>query len=180
MRKIGKTIVLFLSLPFINAQVDYETQIQTIFNNSCTSCHLYGHNSGLNLTTYSTTMTGGNSGEAVVAGDHANSLLWQRVENGSMPPSGNLSSDQINLVAQWIDEGALAVPQDADVTINLNMSTAGAITDSTHNLVIRGSFNAWAGNDMSLTSQGGDYYSYTGALDIGSYEFKFVAVDLTT
>ena len=104
-------------------------------------------------------MTGGNSGEAVVAGDHANSLLWQRVENGSMPPSGNLSSDQINLVAQWIDEGALAVPQDADVTINLNMSTAGTITDSTHNLVIRGSFNAWAGNDMLLTSQGGDYYS---------------------
>ena len=180
MSKIGKTIVLFLSLPFINAQVDYETQIQTIFNNSCTSCHIYGHNSGLNLTTYSATMTGGTSGAAVVAGDHANSLLWQRVENGSMPPSGNLSSDQINLVAQWIDEGALAVPQDADVTINLNMSTAGTITDSTHNLVIRGSFNAWAGNDMLLTSQGGDYYSYTGALDTGSYEFKFVAVDLTT
>ena len=87
MRKIGKTIVLFLSLPFINAQVDYETQIQTIFNNSCTSCHIYGHNSGLNLTTYSATMTGANSGEAVVAGDHANSLLWQRVENVSMPPS---------------------------------------------------------------------------------------------
>jgi len=55
-------------------------------------------------------MTGGTSGAAVVAGDHANSLLWQRVENGSMPPSGNLSSDQINLVAQWIDEGALETP----------------------------------------------------------------------
>ena len=27
-----------------------------------------------------------------------------------MPPSGNLSSDQINLIAQWIDEGALEVP----------------------------------------------------------------------
>ena len=180
MKKIGKIIVLFLSIPFINAQVDYETQIQTIFNNSCTSCHIYGHNSGLNLTTYSATMIGGTSGAAVVAGDHANSLLWTRVNNGSMPPNGNLEPDLVDLIAQWIDEGALQVPQDADVTINLNMSTAGAVTDSTHNLVIRGSFNGWAGNDMSLNSQGGDYYSYTGALDTGSYEFKFVAVDLTT
>ena len=55
-------------------------------------------------------MNGGNSGAAVVAGDHANSLLWQRVEDGSMPPSGNLNADQINLIAQWIDEGALEVP----------------------------------------------------------------------
>jgi len=68
----------------------------------------------------------------------------------------------------------------ANVTINLNMSTAGSVTDSTHNLVLRGSFNGWAGNDMALTSQGGDYYTYTGALDAESYEFKFAAVDLST
>ena len=177
-----KLLVLFiLYIPVINAQVDYETQIQTIFNSSCTNCHQYGSQNGLNLTAYTGVMTGGTSGLAVVAGDHANSLLWTRVNDGSMPPSGNLSSDQVNLIAQWIDEGALAqVPQNAEVTINLNMSTAGAVTDSTHNLVLRGTFNNWAGNDMPLANQGGDYYTYTGALDAGSYEFKFVAVDLTT
>ena len=71
-------IILFIALfsSFLVGQVDYNTQIQTIFNNSCTSCHLYGHTSGLNLTTYSTTMTGGNSGSTIIAGDHANSELY--------------------------------------------------------------------------------------------------------
>jgi hypothetical protein len=46
--------------------------------------------------------------------------------------------------------------------------------------VLRGSFNGWAGNDMALTAIGGDYYTYTGAFDAGSYEFKFVAIDNLT
>ena len=110
MKKMIYSFLFILSLTVTQAQVDYETQIQTIFNNNCTSCHQYGSQNGLNLTTYAGVMNGGTSGAAIVAGDHANSLLWVRVDNGSMPPSGNLSSDQINLIAQWIDEGALEVP----------------------------------------------------------------------
>ena len=122
MKKMIYSYLIIISLTIVHAQVDYETQIQTVFNNSCTSCHQYGSQNGLNLTVYTGLMNGGNSGAAVVAGDHANSLLWQRVENGSMPPSGNLSSGQINLIAQWIDEGALEVPavevDTPDVVIN--------------------------------------------------------------
>ena len=98
------------------AQIDYTTQIQTIFTNSCTSCHMYGNASGgLNLTSYLSVMTNSNSGASVVPGDHANSLLWQRVNSGEMPPGNNpdLSSDEINLIAQWIDEGALEVASDS-------------------------------------------------------------------
>ena len=106
------TLYFLILLSFLYAQVDYETQIQTIFNNSCTSCHLYGHNSGLNLTTYSTTMFGGNNGLVIAAGDHANSELYNRITlpetaNGDMPPTGSLSQSDIDLIAQWIDEGAL-------------------------------------------------------------------------
>ena len=36
------------------AQVDYATEIQTIFNASCTSCH--GGQSGVTLTSYSATI----------------------------------------------------------------------------------------------------------------------------
>jgi hypothetical protein len=98
------------------AQIDYTTQIQTIFNANCTSCHMYGNASGgLTLTSYSGVMTNSNSGASVVPDDHANSLLWQRVNNGEMPPGNNpdLSSDEINLIAQWIDEGALEVASDS-------------------------------------------------------------------
>jgi hypothetical protein len=127
MKKIISSILFIVTLSIAQVQVDYETQIQTIFNNSCTSCHLYGHNSGLNLTTYSTTMFGGNNGLVIAAGDHANSELYNRITlpetaNGDMPPTGSLSQSDIDLIAQWIDEGALEVPavevDTPDVVIN--------------------------------------------------------------
>jgi hypothetical protein len=77
---------------------------------------MYGNASGgLTLTSYSGVMANSNSGASVVPDDHANSLLWQRVNNGEMPPGNNpdLSSDEINLIAQWIDEGALEVASDS-------------------------------------------------------------------
>jgi len=115
MKKIIYSILFIVTLSVAQGQIDYETQIQTIFNNSCTSCHLYGHNSGLNLTTYSTTMFGGNNGLVIAAGDHASSELYNRITlaesaNGDMPPTGSLSQSDIDLIAQWIDEGALETP----------------------------------------------------------------------
>ena len=104
-----KIALLLLILSSLIGQVDYNSQIQPIFNNNCTICHMYGNASGgSTLTSYSEVMTNSNSGASVVPGDHANSLLWQRVNNGSMPPQNNpdLSADQINLIAQWIDQGA--------------------------------------------------------------------------
>ena len=56
-------------------------------------------------------MAGGNSGPSIVAGDHQNSLLWKRIKDGSMPPGSNyVSLTKIELIAKWIDEGALEQP----------------------------------------------------------------------
>ena len=56
-------------------------------------------------------MNGGNSGDVVIPYDHAGSLLWQYVNSGFMPPSAtDLTQTQIDLIAQWIDEGALSEP----------------------------------------------------------------------
>jgi len=103
-------ILLFFCLNILNGQVDYTSQIQTIFTSNCTGCH--GNSGGLTLTSYSNVMAGGNSGAVIVANDHANSLLWQRVNNGEMPPGNNpdLTAAQVSLVALWIDEGALEFP----------------------------------------------------------------------
>ncbi len=105
------------------AQVDYETQIQTIFNSNCTSCHIDGgaYYGGLDLSSYDSLMAGGNSGAVIVPSDHTNSYLWQRVNNGEMPPGNNpdLSSDEIDLIAQWIDEGALEIVGCADGEVEL-------------------------------------------------------------
>jgi len=87
------------------AQIDYETEIQTIFNNNCINCH--GNSGGLSLQSYANLMAGGNSGTVIISGDHSNSLLWEKINNGQMPPNGQLSSSNIDLIASWIDEGAL-------------------------------------------------------------------------
>ena len=105
-------IKFFLSCSLLSlslGQVDYNSEIQPIFNSSCTSCH--GGSGGLSLTSYNNVMNGGNSGDVVIPYDHANSLLWQYVNSGYMPPGTNdLTQSQVNLISQWIDEGALSEP----------------------------------------------------------------------
>ena len=168
-------LYFLILLSFLCAQVDYVTEIQPIFTNSCTSCHQYGNTSGgLNLTSYSGVMASSNSGTSVVPGDHANSLLWQRVNNGSMPPGNNpdLSSDEINLIAQWIDEGALEVPAVDDITPFISEYAEGNSnnkylefynpTDQTIDL--SGYAFASAANDVDNPGQ----YEYWNEFDTGS------------
>ena len=107
-------------ITFLFSQVDYQSDIQPIFNNNCIFCHQNGGSATLNLATYSGTMTGGWSGPAIIAGDHQNSLLYQRIiqpmgTDGSMPPNDPLSQSQIDLIAQWIDEGAASSLSTTDV-----------------------------------------------------------------
>ena len=108
MRLIILTFVLF-SKPF--SQVDYNSQIQPIFDTNCTTCHNYAGSATLNLTSFSGLINGGVSGPPIIAGDHENSLLYQRLtlpvgSAGSMPPNVPLSQSEIDLIAQWIDQGA--------------------------------------------------------------------------
>ena len=144
------SLSLFLLLSITTAQVDYNTDIQPIFDNSCTNCHRYGNTSGgLNLESYGMLM----SGNTVVSGDHASSVLWQRVSNGSMPPGANdLSTVQVSLIAQWIDEGALETPntdfqpqskQELVTAVNLWVS------DNATALSTYGEINTW---DVSLVT----------------------------
>lgn len=112
-----------LSLLFIGistfqifAQVDYQSEVQPIFNNNCTGCH--GGLNGVTLTSYEAVMnsSGDNYGQIVIPSDPGASPLVQKISPnppiGSRMPQGGpfLSDDQINLIATWIDEGANEVP----------------------------------------------------------------------
>ena len=56
-------------------------------------------------------MLGGNNGDVIIPFNHENSDLWIRVESGQMPPAGSdLSISEVNLIADWIDQGALSSP----------------------------------------------------------------------
>ena len=123
-----KTLIFCLS--FAYAQVDYKTEIEPIFYDKCSGCHTSGGSSGgLDLTSYTTLMAGGNSGASIIAGDSQNSLLWKRINDGSMPPSSNdVTPSKVELVKRWINEGALEKPK---IQENIPLITAIKVQDNT-------------------------------------------------
>lgn len=89
--------------------VHFETQVRPILKAHCWRCH--GEEDELQGTLDTRTtrllLKGGESGAAIVAGDHAQSLLYQRAAAGEMPPDAKkLTPDQLNVLARWIDSGA--------------------------------------------------------------------------
>ena len=87
--------------------VNYTSEIQSaIFNQKCTGCH--GDSGGLSLTSYQNLMSGdSDDGPVVIPNSSSSSLLWQYVNDGTMP-SGEppLSQSEKNKIADWIDQGA--------------------------------------------------------------------------
>ena len=110
-----KKILSSILISTLFGQIDYSSQIQPIFDNNCTSCHIDGgtYFGGLDLSSYSEVMEGGSSGNTIVPFDHSSSELFNRItldesDNEFMPQNGtSLSQSEIDLIAQWIDEGAL-------------------------------------------------------------------------
>ncbi len=104
-----------------SGKVDYLTQIKPIFAEKCAACHgPLKQESELRLDAAQLILTGGYSGPAIVPGHADESLLLQRVsanEDDRMPPAGEgepLKAEQITLLRQWINAGAIA-PDDEEV-----------------------------------------------------------------
>lgn len=118
------TVIIFAALPvLLPAQVDYNEDIQPIFNQNCTSCH--GSQSGVTLTSYEEVMSsvGNQYGtEIVVPNEPDESPLVDKIEAnpefGSRMPQGgpNLSDEQIELIRTWIAEGASEMPVSNEIT----------------------------------------------------------------
>jgi mono/diheme cytochrome c family protein len=101
--------------------VDFLRDIQPIFRSNCYECHSGNtEEGGLNLGIKAKVLLGGESGQAIVSEKSRESLLIQLVsgadEDRVMPPAGNkrLTEQQINLLSDWIDQGA-EWPEDANV-----------------------------------------------------------------
>ena len=82
----------------------YDANIGPILQPTCGACHnattLAG---GMDLTTYAGLMKGGKDGAVIVPGDAAGSLL---VQIQGAQHFANLSTADLDLVKQWIEEGA--------------------------------------------------------------------------
>jgi mono/diheme cytochrome c family protein len=96
----------------VHAQVDFKQDVEPIFHQNCYACHGPSvQMNGLRLDRREATLTGGHSGKAILASDSEASLLIQRVSTADtklkMPPGdARLSSQDIDTLRAWIDQGA--------------------------------------------------------------------------
>ena len=58
------------------------------------------------MSSFEKLMAGSPGGDSVVAGKPDDSLLFQLMESGDMPPKSQVPEKDLNLVKKWIEEGA--------------------------------------------------------------------------
>jgi uncharacterized membrane protein len=89
--------------------VSYSRDIYPLVERRCIKCHGGEFPSeGLSMESYQSLMSGSQNGQVIVAGDANNSLIIEKIESGEMPKrASNLTAEQIELIRQWINEGAL-------------------------------------------------------------------------
>jgi hypothetical protein len=112
-RHFGLALGLFaLALqPALGAepQLSFEADIRPILRAHCFDCHgAESEKEGkLDLRLVRFQKAGGESGPAIVPGDPAGSLIWQRIENGEMPPGdAKVSAAEKETLRRWITAGA--------------------------------------------------------------------------
>ncbi|MGN8225748.1 T9SS type A sorting domain-containing protein [Gracilimonas sp. BCB1] len=130
MKRLILSVFLCLGISSMEvfAQVDYEEEIQPIFNASCNSCHSAGQNS-FNSSSYEAVMASTSpasryDSKHVIPGNPDGSPLVDKIEpnpqfGSRMPQGGALSEEQISLIRQWIAEGANEVPTSNEVIAGL-------------------------------------------------------------
>lgn len=98
-----------------------EREVLPIFQMRCVTCHgKRRQEAGLDLRTPASRMKGGKSGPALVPGKPEESLLFQRVASGEMPPPDMLFENQVRpprqseveILRKWIAAGAPEAPEE--------------------------------------------------------------------
>jgi cytochrome b subunit of formate dehydrogenase len=82
----------------------WDNAIGTMLQTKCGMCHGSAATAGLDLSTYATSMKGGQSGVVIIPSDAANSLIVQKQQ--AADHLGKLSPEEIAKLIEWINAGA--------------------------------------------------------------------------
>ena len=127
-RRLIRTLLLFLPLaafgvarnallgtevqqnkPAAAKSVTFEEDIRPLVQSKCWRCHgEKTHKAGLDLTNVVGILKGGESGPAVIPGKPDESVLYEKVHSGAMPPSkkDRLTATEVATIRRWIETGA--------------------------------------------------------------------------
>ena len=145
MQSVRLKIVICAALWFVwgallpcpaRSAVSYQREVLEIFRAECLACHNEDDKQGeLDLSTYKALLEGGISGSVIEPGDPDESLLYRLVahlDQPSMPPeTPKLARESLNLIKQWISEGAIEQASDVpEEIVNSGQLPAIAIPPS--------------------------------------------------
>ncbi len=85
--------------------LSFETDVQPVFTSNCTGCHGAATRiKEMNLSSLEGVLKGSESGPVVVPGKPDESLLYQKVRDGKMPPGKvHLKDDELAAIRSWIE-----------------------------------------------------------------------------
>lgn len=89
--------------------ISFTNEVMPIFQSRCLNCH-GGQKleEGLSMRSYTDLMAGSDNGPVINAGDADGSLLVQMLVQNKMPKKGpKLTPPQVQLIIDWINQGAL-------------------------------------------------------------------------
>ena len=89
------------------ASAAFDRSVAPLLASRCLGCHnTADHKGGLDLSSRAAAFKGGETGVAVVPGKLEESLLWEKVESGEMPPKQALNHPEQKILRDWISAGA--------------------------------------------------------------------------
>lgn len=115
-------LIAFADHSAVAADSDFKTAVGPLLTKRCLECHQAVNPSGnFAIDTARAFFAGGDSGKPVVAGLPEQSLLFQKVDAGEMPPERNghsrrLADEEIDVIRQWIAAGA-KYPEDTKLDL---------------------------------------------------------------
>jgi len=131
--------------------IQFEKDVRPILKAHCWHCHgeeqeLKG---GIDTRLAGLLLKGGDSGPALVPGDHAGSLLYQRMASGEMPPGKKkASAEELALIARWIDDGATTARPEPETLAAWHSFTEEEKTHWSLQPIVKPEFPAVAHTDL--------------------------------
>lgn len=105
---------------------NFERDIARLIATRCAACHNESEKKGgLDLTQKASAFEGGESGRVIEPGQPDDSLLWQYIDAGEMPPKKPLAAEERARFRSWIEHGAEWIGGDIDPLQYTSESRAG-------------------------------------------------------
>lgn len=98
--------------------VSFSKSVAPILVSNCGRCHVNRAQGRFSMSTFENLMKGQNNNTVIFPGDASGSRLIEVIDDGEMPPNGEVKAEEVAILKKWIAEGAKYDGEDKTVSLN--------------------------------------------------------------